>query len=290
MTAPTCIRCGKPTADGYACAAETTRAAAQLAEIADMTPAARDIAHGLSRHGGGAAGGKPGSRLPLDLGATARLDAVRNALGGWVRHVAETRGIYPPSLPPGFDALVPSARFLAEHLEWYRHRPEVDELLGDIEACHRVVRGIARGPAEQKYLGPCGATVTWDDDGNEVPRDKPCEGDVYGHPGAESGACRGCKARWAVAGRRAWLDEQVRTRAYRASEIEDAYGVKANLIRQWATPERGLVRVHDRDFLGRARYLLGEVLDVAAQQEAKAAERAAKREQRAARDTAEMGA
>jgi hypothetical protein len=93
-SAPTCVRCGRPMADSaYACTAETTRAAEQLGQIGDMLPAARDVAHGLSRRAGGSATGKPGSRLPLDLGATSRLDKVQNQLTTWARHVSETRGV-----------------------------------------------------------------------------------------------------------------------------------------------------------------------------------------------------
>lgn len=301
-TTPTCVRCGRPTVDGYVdtvCGIERPRG--WLAEIADMVPAARDIAHGLSNHGGTGGHGKPGSRLPLDLGATARLDAVLRTLTRWVNRIGYQRGAARPWFAPHGDEIITAAHWLTDHLEWLRHQPDHDpdthgntwgaeQFLTDIEACARIVRGIVRGPAEQRYLGVCGATVTWDDDGNEVPRDAPCEGDVYGHSGAESGTCRACKARWQVATRRAWLDAEVRQRAYRASEIEDAYGVRANLIRQWATPERGMLRVHSTDRIGRRLYLLGEVLDLAVAQKAKAAERAAKREQRAAREAAEMGA
>jgi hypothetical protein len=66
MTDPTCVCCERPTADGYGCAACTRRAGDQLATIADMTPAARDIAHGQARHGT-AGGGDVEGRLVLDL-------------------------------------------------------------------------------------------------------------------------------------------------------------------------------------------------------------------------------
>jgi hypothetical protein len=66
------------------------------------------------------------------------------------------------------DPLVALARWLTPHLEWARHRPEAGELLADIESCARVVAGIARGPAEQKYLGPCGALIP-----KPEPRERP---------------------------------------------------------------------------------------------------------------------
>jgi hypothetical protein len=93
VTEPLCVRCGAPT-DGYACSRCAFRAGDQLHDIGDMAGAARDIAHGLSsRQSGSAAAGKPGSRLPLDLAATARLDAIEAELTTWCRHVAETRGV-----------------------------------------------------------------------------------------------------------------------------------------------------------------------------------------------------
>jgi hypothetical protein len=315
-----CVVCTKPMGDtAYACTGCMARAGYRLTEIADMVPAARDIAHGLSNHGGTGSHGKPGSRLPLDLGATARLDAVQGSLTTWARHIAEERsGADWHATGPG-DLIAWAARYLTANLEWMRHRAEVAEVLDDIEACARVVRGIARGPAEWLYLGPCGTEVEPGhpacptacgcklNDLDKVPAAcegcacltrchgefawaGPCPGDVYGRPGAATGRCRTCGTEYDQGERQAWLDGEVRQRAYRASEIEDAYGVKANLIRQWATPERGLLRVHDRDFLGRARYLLGEVLDLARDQKLKAAARAADRERRAAKRVAEMGA
>lgn len=283
---PLCVACDRPTADGYACTGCTGKARGHLAQIADMTPAARDIAHRQTSGNGGGGAGKPGSTLPLDLGATARLDAVQGVLTTWERHILAERGRWVDHAHPGIDHVVASSTRLQDHLEWMRHRPEVDEFLADVAAAARVIASIARGPSEQKYLGPCGALIVQADD-----LEVTCDGDIYGRPGADKGTCRTCGATVDQAERRAWLDDEVRQHAYRASEIEDAYGIKANLIRQWATPERGMLRVHDRDFLGRARYMLGEVLDLAAAQAAKRAERQAERERRAAaRQAAEMGA
>lgn len=95
MSDTTCVRCGRPMPDqAYACSACAYRAGDQLHDIADMTDAARDVAHGLStRSGGSSASGKPGSRLPLDLAATSKLDAVENTLLGWCRVISEERGV-----------------------------------------------------------------------------------------------------------------------------------------------------------------------------------------------------
>jgi hypothetical protein len=96
---PTCAcGCNRPVPDGYAAPACADRARQQLAEIADLVPAARDVAHRQARRGSGGGSGKPGSSLPIDLGATARLDAVTNTLLTWARHIAETRGVPLPSM------------------------------------------------------------------------------------------------------------------------------------------------------------------------------------------------
>ena len=172
------------------------------------------------------------------------------------------------------------AEWLAAQCEWMRHRPEVDEWLTDVEACARVVRGIARGPAERRYLGPCGADqiAAFAEGLADVER---CEGDVYGLTGGEKGTCRTCGAQVLQAERRAWLDDQVRQYAYTASEISGAYPIRRNTINQWAA--RGRLVAHDHNEQGRARYNLGEVLELAAGD-------AAQREDRRAARVAEMGA
>ena len=77
----------------YACPGETAKAAEQLRQTLDLIDAARDVAHGLVRRGGGAASGKPGSQPPGDLDAMERLGAVQASLGTWARHISEIRGI-----------------------------------------------------------------------------------------------------------------------------------------------------------------------------------------------------
>jgi hypothetical protein len=91
VTANLCVRCDRPTPDGYACSSCAHRAGGQLHDIADMAPAARDVAHGFARRGVNGGGSDP--RLPLNLAATQRLDAVQNTLATWARHIAETRGV-----------------------------------------------------------------------------------------------------------------------------------------------------------------------------------------------------
>lgn len=94
MTAEICAVCVKrPTPDGYVCTGCTSRAAGHLAAIIELAPDARAVARGEVRRGGGGAGGKPGSRPPLNDGATDVMDAVTNTLTTLARDIAETRGL-----------------------------------------------------------------------------------------------------------------------------------------------------------------------------------------------------
>jgi hypothetical protein len=298
VTGTECVRCGRPTPDGYAdvhCRDLIRRdllgddSRDDRPGLVDTAPAARDIAQGQSRGGGeGGASGKPESRLPLDLAVTAKLDAVQGEMTTWARHVAEERYSGPQG-HVGEDPIVVAARYLAANVEWLRHRPEVDEAYAAIELCARVVRGIVRGPAAQRFLGPCGAHWTeWNPDGTPLDAGY-CEGDVYARDGAASGRCRTCGAEVDTAERQAWLDAEVRSRAFRAAHIAEAYGIRPNTIRKWA--ERGKLTAHGTDRDGRPLYNVGDVLDLAVADAARRETRRNERERRdAARQTIEMGA
>jgi hypothetical protein len=283
----------------YCCAICASQAAENLRLVVEVTPAARDVATGQSRRSSGGGSGKPGSRLPLDLAAMAKLDAVQNVLTTWIRHVAEERGLRTPR--PGTydiyamadDPIEFAALWLAEHLEWIRHRPEADEFLGDVDAAARVMRSVARGPAEMKYLGPCGALVIenyerteaegWTDESGTM---RQCDGDVYGRAGADKGACRTCGAQVDQGERRIWLDDVRRVWLFSAREIVDAYEINVKTIRSWH--DRGQLAAHGYDPAGVPLHKIGEVLDLAATDAARREEARAKRARR--REAAEMGA
>lgn len=281
MNEPTCFRCARPLADGsYCCDRCAAQTAQKLAEIAEVAPAARDVANGLSRSSQGGATGKPGSRLPLDLTAMAKLDGVQNTLTGWARLVAEERGRGIPVAYAPDDQVVRCANWLTEQVEWIRHRDFADEFLTDVEACRRIVRGIVRGPADQRYLGPCGADVVraeivgdqWE---SEIVA---CDGDVYVRGDARTGRCKTCGAEVDRGDREAWLDGEVREHAFTAREIADAYGINVKTIRSWH--ERGQLAQHGSDRDGRPLHNVGDVLDLAA---ADAARRETNRAERARR-------
>lgn len=183
-----CVICTRPMPDqAYACATCAGKAAAQLRDVIDMTLAARDIAHGFAHRTGGGSSGKPGSRLPLDLGATARLTAIEDRLTRWCRQIASERGIAPPWVTTYGDAITAASGWLSGQTEWLRHQgpttnpawlhalgwtPEeitnldpnnppniVSGFLAYITDAARVMSSMARGPVGQRYLGPCVAMI-----------------------------------------------------------------------------------------------------------------------------------
>jgi hypothetical protein len=259
---PTCLRCGSELADGYVCVRCTDRVRIALLGddrrddrpgLVDTAPAARDIAHGLTSAVGGGGSGKPGSRMPLHLSVTAKLDAVQGSVTTWARHVAEERsGAW--WVADELDPIVVAAHYLAASLEWLRHRPECAEAFTDLEAAARVVRGIVRGPAEMRYLGPCGAALVGDEitrwrydeetrGQSAIPEQyrpvvETCDGDVYGRNGAAKGSCRTCGAEVDQGERRLWLDETVldhlADEPIPARDIAFALRLNVNTIRTWA--------------------------------------------------------
>lgn len=169
------------------------------------------------------------------------------------------------------DRIAVLARFLAANLGWMTHRAEVDEFAGDVGDCAARLRGLVNGPAEQKYLGPCGAELG-------VTPYEDCDGDVYGPRGGRTGRCRACGAEVAQANRQAWLDGEVRAHAFRAAEIANAYGVNVKTIRTWAA--RGQLLEHGRDRDDHPLFMVGDVLDLAAADAARRETNRAKRERR----------
>jgi hypothetical protein len=306
MTA-TCARCTRPMPDqAYACSSCAYRAGDQLHEIADMAPAARDVAHGFARRGTGGASGKPGSSLPFDLGATSKLDHVQARLSTWVGEVAYARNRpIPAPRYLGDDPVVLWARWLAGHVEWLRHTDDAERFLIEVDECMRAVRSVTRGPASQKYLGPCGAPRQVDVTpigrmpGTEFVDGALCEGDIYAHRGARVGRCWTCGAEVAAGDREAWLDAEVRTHAFRAAHIAEAYRVNVNTIRSWAArgqlksywrTDGGIVADWTEPAEGETRerlHYVGDVLDLAAADAARRATEQAKRARRAAVKAAE---
>lgn len=178
------------------------------------------------------------------------------------------------------DPLIAAARFLQSQLEWLRHavadngEPYAVAAFAEIDHCAAQLRGLVNGPAERKYLGPCGAELLIEG----VVGPWPCEGDIYAPRGGTVGRCRTCGAEVAAADREAWLDGEVRAHAFRAVEISRAYPINIKTIRSWVL--RGQLVEVSRDRDDKPLYNLGDALDLAA---ADAARRAGNQATRARR-------
>lgn len=251
---PTCTVCDRPvdTPAAYACATCATTARRQLDDIADTTPAARDVAAGTSRRGAPTRGhGEP--RLPINLAAGARLDATQAAITTWARHVAEERGIRPPA---GVDPLATAARWLGDHLDWLRHRQEVTEAYRDIAAARRVVVGIVDRPAGRVLVGACD-----------------CGAVLYARASAAVVTCRGrtCQQAWNVAESRDILRRALDDKTMTAAQIAglavvadpdlDRQRVR-RLVNVWGHrgPDRGGIETRGHDDAGHPLYRVGDVM------------------------------
>jgi hypothetical protein len=282
--------------DGLCCEQHVRWAAESLAEIITLTPDGRAVAAGLVRHGSGG-GGKPGSRSPGNDDAMDALDAIQNALTTMARAIAETRGLQIPSEALGdvspADPLTRAAKWLTGQLDWLRHathpngEPYAADVFAEIRDCASRMRAVVEGPADRRYLGPCGADVISSGiDAEGWPADvdiKTCEGDVYARDGAPAGHCRTCGATVDTGERRAWLDAEVRSHTFRAIHIAQAYRISVDTIRSWA--HRGLLVPHGHDADERPLFNVGDVLDLAAADAARREQARADRARRAAART-----
>ncbi|MER7164512.1 DUF1922 domain-containing protein [Micromonospora sp. NPDC000207] len=246
---PSCTVCDKPVDDpaAYACTSCTTNARRHLDDIADTTPAARDVAGGATRRGTPTRSNGD-ARLPINLGASARLDAAQTALTTWARHVAGERGIQPPTGP---DPLHAAAQWLTRHLDWLRHRQEVPEAYRDIAAVRRIVTGIVDRPAGRVLVGACD-----------------CGTVLYAKATAATIGCRTCERAWDVAESRDILRQALDDKHMTASQIA-ALAVVADpdldrqrvrrLVNVWGHRHAVDVRGHSAD--GDPLYRLGDVMD-----------------------------
>lgn len=179
MTVNTCRVCGSATPDGWVCVTETERARQQLAEIAELTEAARAVMYRQTSTGD-SGHARPGPRDLLDYGAGARLDAVQTALTGWVRAVREDAKV--KSAPREGDLIAACADWLADHVEVIRHLEIADEILREIGDCWHTMRSVVeRGREPDKVVGACN-----------------CQRILYAKAGRAAVKCPECDAVWDV--------------------------------------------------------------------------------------------
>lgn len=290
----TCVRCGKPMADGgpvcaRPCAAELAEALTRAAGHAEdaWTVIARQARVGsgggtrrpepdpvteedlrrnpvnafgwqasIERPLAGALRPEPG---PADLGAFDRLRAVENTVGTWARDL-------------GSDAtgLSEACTWLTVHVGWLRAHPAAGEAFKELhDACRQLERLVDR-PADKELVGMCD-----------------CGKVLYALPGRTVIQCRErtCGATWNVGESRAILREALREKLFTAAEAarfaahwddRESEPIR-KLINKWA--ERGRLVPHGWVDDG-PLFQFGEVLDRLAE--------TPRRER--AREAAEMGA
>jgi hypothetical protein len=192
------------------------------------------------------------------------------------------------------DPLIAAAQFLVTQLDWLRHAtdeqggPYAASVFAEIRDCASRMRATVEGPADRRYLGPCGAETVDDvtavdpehGEGIRTYLVSTCEGDVYARDGAPAGRCRTCGTQYQRAERQDWIDTLRRDWLYHASEITEAYPeIKANTVSKWYS--RGLLASHG-EHNGGPLFKVGEVLDLAAGDKARREEIRAERDRRKA--------
>lgn len=229
MSNPTCVRCGRPTPDGYACHQCASELAGAIKEASGHAEDAWTVIARQARYGGGfrASHDRP---LPVDLAAAEQLAVAENTIGTWARHVAEEAGAQPPT------SLAGAARWLATQVGWLRGRPEAGEAFDELhDACRVLVRLVDRPGGEGlRLVGMCD-----------------CGRILYARHGRNEVECKPCGLRWDVdesqAILRGALDERLVTAAeaaHLAAYLDTDRGSEQirKLVNKWAS--RGELVAH----------------------------------------------
>jgi hypothetical protein len=148
-----------------------------------------------------------------------------------------------------------AARWLAEQLDWLRHREHADEAFGELEYAAAAIRRAVDTNSPRWYAGPCGGER---EDG------EPCDADLYGHVGAEILRCGACGSWTYAADRRAWLLDKAEDVLGTSAQLAAAAtslgyeGVTGARVRGYA--HRGRIVAHGVDEWARPTYRFGDLL------------------------------
>ncbi len=268
---PQCALCGRPVVDmSYLCDREGDRLRLELERVALIAGEAMTTIAKQARIGNGGRRTDPEVPLPVNLAAAADHDAAVNTLTTWARHVNGESGRPLPTVrtapclhptcaerrlgpacagEPAEHPTVVVALWLADQLDWLRHRPEAEEAFDEIgDACRVLVRVVDR-PAERIIVGQCGCTEY-----------------LYAVRGREYVTCSGCGTTYDVEAARDLLRESLDQRLCTAAEIAMLASylgltTKRDQVRHkitvWA--DRGLVVRHS-ELRGESAYVFGEVV------------------------------
>lgn len=272
-----------------------------LANIAVYWPDLETLRAGQVRYGSG--GGSARSSGESHLGMDTRFDRggygteiqalARNTITTWTRYVLDHVSIgHGPvcvgaclhvscslirrSRPPA-DTIVSCCRYLLGWADWLRVSPGGVDALRDLRAVERKLASLIDRPADRWYAGVCGSVT--DTAAGEVV----CERELYAEAEAAWVRCHDCGCTYDVPARRKALLGQARTHIARADVLaraiamfgEDVDDQKlAARILEWVR-QRRLFSRGSEIHMGKKRsmYVLGEVLDLMAEDAARGSRR-----------------
>lgn len=171
MTA-TCPSCGRPEADGLLCGRCTEYLVKDLQSMPEWL---HELDLSLSRQTGKveSVGGKTaGIPAPANLDALQVYSYVRNQLQTWVRELALGDDRDLADNPRAW------AHWLAKRVQRMRMHPAVDELISEIDYCHKLIRRVVDRPIDRIYVGECAT----------------CKRAIHAPADADFAVCQRCKA------------------------------------------------------------------------------------------------
>lgn len=193
---------------------------------------------------------------PLCRVATPKRWEVRQGCGH--QSCDTIRGVRPTStMPPPTHPIARAARWLAEQIDWLRHRQDADEAFAELVYAAAAVRRAVDTNSPRWYAGPCGGEQ---EDG------EPCPADLYGHVGAEILRCGTCGSWTYAADRRAWLLDKAEDVLGTAAQLAAAAtslgyeNVTSARVRGYA--HRGRIVAHGMDEWARPTYRFGDLLAI----------------------------
>jgi hypothetical protein len=261
----TCESCGGKT-DLYLCSICVAQLKDTLAALPFWLDALADAAIGQTRMGDGGRGssrrepfkgeddamlGDPAKLRAQFLAegrvnarASDRLDAVRNCLTTWVRHIADSRGIvfvrvtFIGPLPTGhvrMAATTPALiTFLRTHVQSIACDEAAGELLGDLAGHVRAIEKIVNRPEPKLWL----TCLAWDG-----ARRQECGTDIYCHADTMEVTCPKCRTVWPVRRLQLRMEQEAERKKLAISDIlkmnrrmpEDRQ-ISERTLRRWRKP------------------------------------------------------
>lgn len=265
----TCLHCNAPTSNGLALCDLSQRKASDVLEAIPV------YFRNLARWRPGRAGSRPvpGSRVlydgerrdgPPDRIARA-LEEVGNDIAGWVRSLADDRGVEIPDTDTEADQIAVCCELLADHLTSVATLEWAGEFVRKLVGHERRLDGLT-DVVPGWYAGGCRQVRTLEGD--------LCGSGLYVVPGLTWVTCRACGSTTAARDHLETVLEEARDWVARPKALAEAIVALVDTeqsvpalhdrIRQWSA--RSTIEAYrrtdpDGDEVGPKRYRLGDVLD-----------------------------